>query len=275
MNTDRILLNDGNFLPRIGFGVYLIDERQMKDVIRTAYGTGYRLFDTASYYQNEEYLGRAVRQLGIPRNSIQIATKAWPTEMGYSGIKNALHKSLDRLQTDYVDFYFIHWPLRDEKKLSETWTAMEEMKEEGLIRSLAVCNFKEHHFDALKEHRSAPVINQIERHPLLSQADMLSYDGSHSIVTQAWAPLMHGNKAMDLEVIRALALKYGRTPAQIILNWDIQQGVVPIPKSATPSRIAENYRALEFTLSREDCAQIDSLNIDERYGKDPDTYPFE
>lgn len=275
MNKNKIHLNDGNSLPQIGFGIYLIDDQHMTQTIKTAFEAGYRLFDTASFYKNENSLGSAIKQLGIPRHEIQIATKAWPNEMGYQGIKDALHTSLDKLQTDYVDFYFIHWPIKDKKKLSETWTAMEEMKDEGLIRSIAVCNFNPHHFDAIQAgHRYAPVINQIERHPLLSQEDILNYNRSHGIATQAWAPLMHGNNVLNMEVIRELALKYRKTPAQIILNWDIQQGVVPIPKSATPSRIEENYHALEFALSREDMRKIDALNSNERYGKDPDSYPF-
>lgn len=276
MKKDDILLKDGNHIPRIGFGVYLIDDRQMAPSIETAYKIGYRLFDTASFYKNEEALGRAIRRLAIPRQEIQIATKAWTNEMGYAGVKEALRRSLARLQTDYVDFYFLHWPIKDTKKLSETWTAMEEMKDEGRIRSIAVCNFHPRHFDAiLKGHRCAPAINQIERHPLLSQQTVVEYDRSHGIATQAWAPFMHGDRIMNLEPIRDLAEKYERTPAQIILNWDAQSGVIPLPKSATPSRIVENFRALEFSLSEEDMGRIDALNADERYGKDPDRYPFD
>ena len=276
MDDHVILLNDGNSLPKIGFGVYLIQEQQMLEAVRAAYRTGYRLFDTASFYENEEFLGQAIRQLGIPRDEIQIATKAWTTELGYEEVKEALRRSLARLQTDYVDVYLIHWPLRDEKKLSETWTAMEEIKDKGFVRSIGVCNFKQHHLKVIhKGHRYVPAINQIERHPLLTQQDLVAYDRSHRIATQAWSPLMRGRKVMDLELIRSLAEKYGKTPAQIVLNWDIREGVIPIPKSVTPSRISENFHALDFSLSEEDVRSIDALNADLRSGADPDAYAFE
>ena len=276
MNHEKIQLNDGNNIPKIGFGLYLIDENQMLETIRCAYRVGYRLFDTASFYKNEEYFGNALKVLDIPRKDIQIATKAWPSELGYQGVKEALHRSLKRLQTDYVDFYFIHWPLKDKKILSETWTAMEELKEEGLVRSIAVCNFQPHHLETIENgHKFFPVMNQIERHPLLTQEDVISYDRSKNIVTEAWSPLMRGNKVLNLEVIRGLSEKYGKTPAQIILNWDIQQGVVPIPKSTTPSRIQENYQTLDFALSEEDLHVIDMMNQNERSDADPDSYKYE
>jgi diketogulonate reductase-like aldo/keto reductase len=214
MDSGKIQLNDGNRIPKIGFGLYLIDEEHMLETVRTAYQTGYRLFDTASYYKNEEYFGSALKNLQINRADIQVATKAWPSELGYQGVKEALSRSLKKLQTDYVDYYFIHWPLKDEIKLSETWTAMEELKEEGLVRSIAVCNFQPHHLETIeKGHKYLPVINQIERHPLLTQEEVISYDCSKNIVTEAWSPLMRGSKVLDMEVIRRLSEKYEKTPA--------------------------------------------------------------
>lgn len=276
MSEETILLNDGNRIPKIGFGVYLIDEAHMDESIRAAYHTGYRLFDTASFYKNEELLGNTIKRLGIRRDEIRIATKAWPTELGYRGVKEALHRSLKRLRTDYADLFYIHWPLRDERQLSETWTAMEEMKDEGLIRSVAVCNFKPHHLETIsKGHKYVPVLNQIERHPLLTQQDVISYGRSREIVTEAWSPLMRGGRVMDLPLIRRLAEKYGKTPAQVILNWDVQERVVPIPKSATPSRIEENFRIFDFALAEEDLRAIDALNRNERSGEDPDRYAYE
>ncbi len=275
-NLERLHLNDGNSVPKIGFGIYKIKESEMEEAIGTAYRTGYRLFDTASFYENEAFLGNAIRKSGIKREDIQIATKAWPTEMGYDEIKNALKRSLQKLQTDYVDIYFIHWPVRDAEKMSETWRAMEAMKKEGLIRSIAVCNFKKHHFDALmKGNKYLPVINQIERHPLLTQKEMAAYGNKHHIVTEAWSPLMRGNKVFQLEIIKKLAEKYEKTPAQIILNWNIMQGILPIPKSVTPCRIEENFHSLDFALTEEECREIDALNRDERSGDDPDNYPFD
>lgn len=276
MNHDKFIVNDGNSLPKIGFGVYKINESEMEEAIQNAFHTGYRLFDTASFYENEEYLGKAIKKLGLPREEIQVATKAWPTELGYHGVKDALKRSLKRLNMEYVDLYFIHWPIKDAVKLAETWKAMEEMKEEGLIRSLAVCNFKQHHMEALmKGNKYLPVINQIERHPLLTQEEVIAYGKEKQILTQAWSPLLRGNKVFQMEVIKKLAEKYEKTPAQIILNWDIMQGVLPIPKSVTPERIEENYHALDFTLTNDDLKLIDALNQNERSGEDPDNYTFD
>lgn len=276
MNHDKFIVNDGNSLPKIGFGVYKINESEMEEAIRNAFHTGYRLFDTASFYENEEFLGKAIKKLGLHREEIQVATKAWPTELGYQGVKDALKRSLKRLNMEYVDLYFIHWPIKDAVKLAETWKAMEEMKEEGLIRSLAVCNFKQHHFDAMmKGNKCMPVINQIERHPLLTQEEVIAYGKEKQILTQAWSPLLRGNKVFKLEIIKKLSEKYEKTPAQIILNWDIIQGVLPIPKSVTPERIEENYHALDFALSHEDLKLIDALNQNDRSGEDPDNYTFD
>lgn len=275
MNSEKILLNDGNSIPKIGFGVYKIDGQHMAESIRAAYAVGYRLFDTASFYKNEEYLGSALKTLNIRRQDVQIATKAWTSEMGRQGVKDALHRSLEKLRTDYVDLYFIHWPVKDQELLRESWKSMEELKDEGLVRSVAVCNFKPHHLRTIEEgHKYLPVINQIERHPLLTQTETIGYGRGKNIVTEAWSPLMRGKKVMELDVVRRLAEKYGKTPAQIILNWDIQQGVVPIPKSTTPSRIEENIDVFDFALTQEELCEIDALNRDERSGKDPDNYEY-
>lgn len=152
---------------------------------------------------------------------------------------------------------------------------MEELKDEGLVRSVAVCNFKPHHLRTIEEgQKYPPVINQIERHPLLTQTETINYGRSKNIVTEAWSPLMRGNKVMNLDVVRRLAEKYGKTPAQIILNWNIQQGVVPIPKSVTPSRIVENINVFDFALTQDELCKIDALNRDERSGEDPDNYKY-
>ena len=152
---------------------------------------------------------------------------------------------------------------------------MEELKDEGLVRSVAVCNCKPHHLRTIEEgQKYPPVINQIERHPLLTQTETINYGRSKNIVTEAWSPLMRGNKVMNLDVVRRLAEKYGKTPAQIILNWNIQQGVVPIPKSVTPSRIVENINVFDFALTQDELCKIDALNRDERSGEDPDNYKY-
>lgn len=273
---NNILLNDGNALPVIGFGVYKIGEAQMESAIRTAYEAGYRLFDTASFYKNEESLGHALKKLAVARGEVCIATKAWTDELGFDGVQNALKRSLKRLGTDYIDTYLIHWPIRSEDKLRETWAGMEKLKDEGLARSIAVSNFEPHHLEAIaKDARYLPAVNQLERHPLLTQKEPLSYCAQKGIAVEAWSPLMRGKSVMELENIRCLAAKYHKTPAQIILRWDVQQGVVPIPKSVTPDRIRENLDLFDFTLSEEDMLTIDALNRDERSGAHPDSYRFE
>lgn len=272
----KIKLLDGNQIPPIAFGLYHVKQIDMLATIRCAYKAGYRLFDTASKYENEEFFGDALQNLKICRQDIQIASKAWTDEMGYQQVKKALLRSLKRLKMDYLDFYFIHWPIRNFQKMSETWKAMEEMKEEGLIRSIAVCNFNPYHMYAVEDLKYLPVINQVERSPLLTQKSLISYNCSKNIITEAWAPLMRGKKVIELEKICFLAEKYKKTPAQIIMRWNIQQGIVPITKSVTLSRIQENINVFDFTLTQDELNEIDGLNRNERSMKeDPDLYPYD
>lgn len=276
MQSERLKLNDGNTIPNIGLGVYKIGEEQMTQAIDTAYRAGYRLFDTATFYKNEDFLGSTLNELGIKRSEIFLTTKAWTGELGRNEIKATLQHSLSQLQTSYVDLYLIHWPIRDAVKLSETWKAMEELKDEGLARSIGVSNFNGNHLDIIERGcRILPAVNQIERHPLLTQENVISRCRKENILVEAWSPLMRGKKVMELETIRLLAEKYQRSPAQIILHWNLRQGIVPIPKSISPERIEENIHVFDFSLTEKELHAIDALNQNVRSGADPDSYQYD
>lgn len=270
--TDTTQLNNGVHMPWLGLGVWQVAEGQ--EVIQSvAYALkhGYRSIDTAAGYQNEAGVGEAVRESGIPREQLFITTKLANRDQGYESTLRAFEDSRSKLGLDYIDLYLIHWPGKD--KFQETWRAFEKLYKEGLIRAIGVSNFKVHHLERLAESSDiVPAVNQVEFHPLLQQQELLSYCRQKGIQLEAWSPLMQGH--LDLPLIADLAQKYGKTPAQIILRWDLQLGVVTIPKSVREARIQENAGVFDFTLSDEDMQAIGSLNQDRRFGPDPDVLLF-
>jgi diketogulonate reductase-like aldo/keto reductase len=269
---DYALLNNGVKMPRLGLGVWKVtDPGDVERAIHAAVQTGYRSIDTASFYKNEAEVGQAIRSCGVPREELFITTKIWNEDQGYDKTLAAFEESRKRLGLEVVDLLLIHWPGKD--KYIDTWRAFEKLYREGFVRAIGVSNFQIHHLNKLIEASEiVPAVNQVEFHPLLTQKELLAYTKEKGIQLEAWSPLMQGN--LDQPVLKEIAAKYGKTPAQVVLRWDLQHGVVTIPKSITPSRIAENADIFDFELTAEDMDRIDSLNQNHRFGPDPDQLLF-
>ncbi len=266
-------LYNGVKMPWFGLGVYKAKEgEEVKSAVKTALDVGYRSIDTAAFYENEKGVGQAIREYGIPREEVFITTKVWNSDQGYESTLQAFEKSRKELAVDYIDLYLIHWPGKD--KYNDTWKALEKLYREGHVRAIGVSNFQIHHLeDLISKNELVPMVNQIEYHPRLTQKELHEYCSDHNIMLEAWSPLMRG-QILDNEVIVSLAKKYNKTPAQIILRWDLQKGVITIPKSVSEHRIRENAHIYDFAIAMEDMAKIDSLNKNERVGPDPDSLVF-
>ncbi len=269
----RVKLHNGVEIPYLGLGVFQAkDGKEVVQAIHDAMDIGYRLIDTAAIYGNERGVGSAVNNHPVDRRELFITTKVWNADQGYSGTKQAFEASLKRLDLDYLDLYLIHWPVKG--KYKETWKAMQELYNDGRIRAIGVSNFMQHHLDDLMRNcEVVPMINQVEFHPRLVQQDLLEYCHSHQIRYQAWSPLMRGD-IFDIAELQRLAKKHNKTAAQIVLRWNLQKGVVTIPKSVHRERIAENADLFDFELSSEEMAIIDSLDKGRRTGPDPDNFNF-
>ena len=265
-------LNNGATMPWLGLGVYKVwDADEALRAVSTAIAAGYRSIDTASMYQNEEAVGRAIRECGLPRRELFVTTKLWNTDQGYESTLRAFEASRQRLGLEYIDLYLVHWPVPG--KYRETWRAMAHLYREGNARGIGVSNHQIPHLIAIIEDTGVtPAVNQIELHPLLTQKDLLQFAREQGIQPEAWRPLMGGN--LDLPLLKQLAEKYGRTAAQIVLRWSMQNGVVVIPKSVHEERIRENSQIFDFELDDEDLAAIDGLNENRRFGPDPDHVNF-
>ena len=257
MNT--VSLSNGVKMPMEGFGVFQIPEETCEQVVKDAIATGYRLIDTASSYQNEKAVGRAIRNCGIPREELFVTTKAYIQQMGYEKTKEAFAQSLDHLGLTYLDLYLIHMPFGD---YYGSWRALEELYQEGKIRAIGVCNFlPDRLLDLCYNAKILPQINQIERHPHYQRPEELSLMKELQVQPQAWAPFAEGLKGMFTEpVLQKIAQKYGKTPAQVILRWNVQQGVIVIPKSVHKERMKENLNIWDFALDGEDLEQIAALD---------------
>jgi 2,5-diketo-D-gluconate reductase A len=271
-NVPNLTLNDGARMPQLGFGVWQVPNRTVTAAVRTAFEAGYRSIDTAALYRNESGVGEAIAASGIPREELFITTKLWNSDQGYDDAMRAFDESIRKLRLDYVDLYLIHWPTPARNRYVETWNAFEKLKADGRVRSIGVSNFHIPHLRRLlEESETVPAVNQIELHPNLPQEELRAFHARHGIVTEAWSPLAQGKLLRD-RTIRGLAQKYGRSPAQIILRWHIQLGIVVIPKSVTPSRIRENIDVFDFELADDDMRVIAELNTGRRTGLDPDTF---
>ena len=275
--TDQtyIALNDGARIPQVGLGVWQTPNDEAAPAVKSALSAGYRHVDTAAVYENEEGVGEGIRQSGIDRSKIFLTTKLWNTEQGYDQTLKAFDASLKRLATDYVDLYLIHWPSAHRGLFVDTWKAFVKLKEEGRVKSIGVSNFYPEHIEKIiAETGVTPVINQIELHPDFQQREARAFHEKHGIATQSWSPLGQG-KLLAHPAIADIAAKLGRTPAQVIIRWHIDNGLVVIPKSVTPSRISENFKVFDFKLTAED---LDTLNgLDDagaRMGPDPKTATF-
>lgn len=270
-----ITLNNGSEIPQLGFGVWQIQNgTEAESAVGEALKTGYRLIDTAAAYGNEESVGRAIRHSGVPREEIFVTTKLWNGDQGYDSAHKAFDASLERLGLEYVDLYLIHWPMPKMDKYVETWKAFEEIYESGQAKAIGVSNFKPNHLERLlTEAKVVPAVNQIELHPQFVQDETRAYCKAHNIAIESWSPLGGSkNNLTGNSQLMSIGEKYGKTAAQVIIRWHLEQGLIVIPKSSNPQRIAENFDVFDFTLGEEDMAQIATLDIETRIGSDPDTF---
>ncbi|MCF7807044.1 MAG: aldo/keto reductase [Candidatus Marinimicrobia bacterium] len=271
--TDKTHLNNGVDMPWLGFGVFQIKDGQpVEQAVKTALGVGYRSIDTAAVYKNERGVGKAIRESGVSRDEIFLTTKLWNEDQRQHRVQAAFDESLKRLGVDYVDLYLVHWPVKDHYQ--NTWPEMEQIYNSGRAKAIGVSNFMVHHLDdILPGCDVVPATNQIEFHPHLVQPELLEHCEKYDIRVEAWSPLMKG-EVVNISVIQGLAEKYGKTPAQITLRWDVQHGVVTIPKSELAERIAENAGIFDFELDQEDMGLLDRLDQGKRIGPDPDNFNF-
>ena len=256
---ETIRLNNGVTMPMEGFGVFQIPEEDCEDVVKNAISAGYRLIDTASSYKNEKAVGRAIKNCGVPRDELFITTKAYIQQMGYEKTLGAFEESLENLGLDYLDLYLIHMPFGD---YYGSWRALEELYQEGKVRTIGVCNFMpDRLLDLCYNAKVVPQIDQIERHPHYQRPEDLSLMKELNVQPQAWAPFAEGLKGMFTEpAIAKIAEKHGKTPAQVILRWNVQQGVIVIPKSVHKERMEENLDIWDFSLDDDDMKKIAELD---------------
>ncbi|MFD2639062.1 aldo/keto reductase [Piscibacillus salipiscarius] len=268
---DRIKLNNGVEMPGFGLGVYKAEEgKEVVEAVRTAVNHGYRLIDTASFYGNETGVGEGIRETDVAREDLFITTKVWNDEQGYDETLRAFERSLERLNQEYLDLYLIHWPVKEH--FQDTWKAMERLYEEGVIKSIGVSNFHVHHLQKLFTKANVkPVINQIEYHPHLTQQEVKTFCDKEDIQMEAWSPLKRGRLFED-PTITQIAERHGKSPAQVILRWDVQNHVITIPKSVTPSRIRDNADIFDFNLSEDEMDQINRMNQNDRTGMNPNEF---
>lgn len=270
-----VQLRDGAVMPQIGIGVWQVEDPEATQVVQAALDAGYRSVDTAAAYHNERGVGSGLRASGVPREELFITTKLWNADHGYGSAVAACRASLDRLRLDYVDLYLIHWPVPTLDRYVETWRALVDLRAEGLVRSIGVSNFTAEHLRRLEaETGEVPVVNQVELHPRLAQAGLREYHAAHGIATEAWSPLAQGRLMADPTLL-SIAGRLGVSVARVILRWHVQQGTVVIPKSVTPSRMAENIDVFDFALSDADMAAIAALDTGHRLGPDPDVFDWQ
>lgn len=270
-----LTFHDGKRIPQLGLGVWQTPNDTAEGVVKAALDGGYRHVDTAAIYENEEGVGRGIAAAGVPRGELFVTTKLWNSEQGFDSTLQAFETSLDLLGLDYVDLYLIHWPSAFRGAYVESWKALIRLHEEGKVRSIGVSNFQIEHLERIVgETGVVPVINQIELHPRFQQRDLRAYHASKGILTESWSPLGQGKMLAD-PVIGSIAERHARSAAQVIIRWHIQHGLVVIPKSVTPSRIAENFNVFDFSLNEAEMAAIDGLDFSGgRIGPNPDTADF-
>ncbi|BCG58745.1 aldo/keto reductase [Paenibacillus sp. URB8-2] len=274
---DTTTLHNGVSMPWFGLGVFKVEEGpELENAVKVAIKHGYRSIDTAAIYGNEEGVGRGIRQgleeASIGREELFVTSKVWNADLGYESTLAAYETSLQKLGLDYLDLYLIHWP--KEGKFKEAWRALETIYKEGRVKAIGVSNFQIHHLEELMvDAEIKPMVNQVEYHPRLTQKELQQYCQQQGIQFEAWSPLMQG-ELLDNQELKEIADKYNKSIAQVILRWDLQNGVVTIPKSTKEHRIVENASIFDFELTQEDMKQIDNLNQNHRVGPDPDNFDF-
>jgi len=265
-------LNDGSRMPQLGFGVFLVPPEDTAKTVTHALRTGYRSIDTAAAYDNEAGIGEAIATSGIERSGVFVTTKLANSDHGRAAAVRAFERSLDQLDLEYVDLYLIHWPRPAQDRYVESWEALCELKAGGRARSIGVSNFMVDHLERIIDATGVtPAVNQVELHPLLQQAELRRFHREHGIVTEAWSPLGRA-RILDDPAITGIASAHERTPAQVVLRWQIQLGNVAIPKSVTPARIEENFAIFDFELGEDEMAALQTLEAGRRLGPDPRTF---
>jgi diketogulonate reductase-like aldo/keto reductase len=271
-SVPSITLNNGIEMPQLGFGVFLVPADEVVEPVRAALDAGYRLIDTATLYGNEDGVGRAIAESGLPRDEIFVTTKVWNSDHGYDRTLKAFDHSLKLLGLDVIDLYLIHWPTPARDLYVDTWRALERIYADGRARAIGVSNFAVAHLDrVVAEGTVVPAVNQIELHPGFPQDELRATHARHHIATEAWSPLGRGHGLLDRPEVTAIAAAHGRTPAQVVLRWHLQLGVVVIPKSVRAERIRENIDVFDFTLTDGEMAMLSALDGPGRVGPDPET----
>ncbi|MGW9018847.1 aldo/keto reductase [Priestia megaterium] len=274
---DTVTLHNGVKMPGFGLGVFKVEEGpELVNAIKVAIKHGYRSIDTAAIYGNEEGVGQGIREglkeANISRENVFVTSKVWNADLGYDATIAAYETSLKKLGLDYLDLYLIHWPV--EGKYKEAWRALETLYKEGKVKAIGVSNFQVYHLEDLMEDAEIkPVINQVEYHPRLTQKELQAFCEKHHIQLEAWSPLMQG-ELLNNEVLTEIANKHNKSVAQVILRWDVQNGIITIPKSTKEHRIVENASIFDFELTKEEIERIDELNQNHRVGPDPDNFDF-
>ena len=265
-----ITLNDGTSIPQLGLGTYRLDDDSAYRVTSEALEIGYRHIDTATIYKNERGVGKAIRESGIPRDDLYITTKLWNGDQPKA--RDAISSSLDRLGLEHVDLYLIHWPAPERGTYIEAWRALEHLKDDGLTTSIGVSNFLPEHLDALKVvSDTVPVLNQIELHPLLQQTELRAVHAERGIATESWGPLGHGSVdlAAEAPLLAVIAEAHGKSVAQVVLRWHVQEGLIVFPKTSHKERLLENISIFDFHLSDDDMDSIRALDRNQRVGTHP------
>ena len=269
--VSELTLNSGYRIPQLGLGVFLVPQDEAQRVVTDALEVGYRHIDNAAVYRNEEGVGRALAESGIARDELFITTKLWNTEQGSDAPRPALEESLEKLGLDYVDLYLIHWPAPQRDLYVESWQALEQLRDEGLVRSIGVSNFEPEHLDRLAEHSSVvPAVNQVELHPALQQRELRGVQEPRGILTEAWGPLGQAKYALEeMPGLSETATKHSKTLPQVILRWHIQEGVIVFPKTTKKERLKENFEVFDFELDASDMAAMKAMDQGMRVGTHP------
>ncbi|MBI0094884.1 MULTISPECIES: aldo/keto reductase [Gilliamella] len=265
----KISLSNSVSIEQLGFGTFkIVDQQEANNAVMTALNNGYRAFDTAQLYNNEKILGEAFVNSGVARQELFLTTKVSNLNQGYEQTLKSFEQSLKDLQTDYLDLFLVHWPLKNH--FFDTWKAIEQLYETKMVRAIGVCNFHQSHFELLKTRANIkPMINQIEIHPYLVQKELIEYLNKEQIAIEAWSPLARG-RVVDEPLLINIGQKYQKSSSQVTLRWHVQKDLIVIPKSVNPLRIAENMQIFDFELTDTEMQQIDSLNEDFRTGPNPD-----
>lgn len=268
--VNLVTLNNGLKMPQLGFGVWQVEDEQVTAAVAKALEVGYTSIDTAMIYKNETGVGKAIKESGIPRENLFVTTKVWNSDQGYENTLKAYDESLNRLGIDYADLYLIHWPTPQYDEYVDTYKAMEKLYKEGRVKAIGVCNFEVEHLQRLlDECEVKAVLNQVECHPYLAQKELKKFCAEHDIFVEAWSPLDQGGEVLQDEEIQKIAAAHGKTNAQVILRWHLQNNTIVIPKSVTPSRIEENFNVFDFELTATEMKAIDALDRNARRGAHP------